>query len=118
MPHSQKPSEADFHRSSDGFEDVSFLRLPEVKAVTGLSKTSIYELVRDKSFPAPVCASARRAVASGSDPKSGSGLKSAYMPRDLLAYHCACAALMQFALSVIAARFQFAPPWLCWPLAN
>ena len=54
MPHSQKPSEADFHRGSDALDDVSFLRLPEVKAVTGLSKTSIYELVRDKSFPAPV----------------------------------------------------------------
>ena len=54
MPHSQKPSEANFHRSSDTLDDVSFLRLPEVKAVTGLSKTSIYELVRDKSFPAPV----------------------------------------------------------------
>jgi prophage regulatory protein len=33
---------------------VQFLRLPEVKAVTGLGKTSIYELIRDKSFPAPV----------------------------------------------------------------
>jgi predicted DNA-binding transcriptional regulator AlpA len=54
MPHSQKPSEADFHRSSDTLDEVSFWRLPEVKAVTGLSKTSIYELVRDKSFPAPV----------------------------------------------------------------
>jgi predicted DNA-binding transcriptional regulator AlpA len=34
--------------------DVTFIRLPEVKAVTGLSKTSIYELIRAKSFPAPV----------------------------------------------------------------
>jgi predicted DNA-binding transcriptional regulator AlpA len=34
--------------------DVTFMRLPEVKAVTGLGKTSIYELIRDKSFPAPV----------------------------------------------------------------
>lgn len=34
--------------------EVQFLRLPEVKAVTGLGKTSIYELIRDKSFPAPV----------------------------------------------------------------
>ena len=33
---------------------VSFLRLPEVKAVTGLSKTSLYELIRQQSFPAPV----------------------------------------------------------------
>jgi prophage regulatory protein len=34
--------------------EVVFMRLPEVKAVTGLSKTSIYELIRAKSFPAPV----------------------------------------------------------------
>jgi prophage regulatory protein len=34
--------------------EVQFLRLPEVKAVTGLGKTSIYELIREKSFPAPV----------------------------------------------------------------
>lgn len=35
-------------------DDVIFLRLPAVKAVTGLSKTSLYALIRDKSFPAPV----------------------------------------------------------------
>lgn len=35
-------------------EDVVFLRLPDVKAMTGLSKTSLYGLIRDKSFPAPV----------------------------------------------------------------
>jgi prophage regulatory protein len=34
--------------------EVQFLRLPDVKAITGLGKTSIYELIRDKSFPAPV----------------------------------------------------------------
>jgi prophage regulatory protein len=34
--------------------EVQFLRLPDVKAVTGLGKTSIYELIRDKSFPPPV----------------------------------------------------------------
>jgi prophage regulatory protein len=34
--------------------DFKFLRLPEVKAVTGLSKTSLYALIREKSFPAPV----------------------------------------------------------------
>jgi prophage regulatory protein len=36
------------------FDDVIFLRLPEVRAITGLSKTSLYALVRAKSFPAPV----------------------------------------------------------------
>lgn len=54
MPRSQKPSDADFYQSSGTLEDVSFLRLPDVKAVTGLSKTSIYELIREKKFPAPV----------------------------------------------------------------
>jgi predicted DNA-binding transcriptional regulator AlpA len=34
--------------------DVTFIRLPEVKAVTGLSKTSLYALIKKKSFPAPV----------------------------------------------------------------
>jgi prophage regulatory protein len=34
--------------------EVIFLRLPRVKAVTGLSKTSLYELIRANSFPAPV----------------------------------------------------------------
>ena len=54
MPHSQKPSVATPNQTSDILDDVSFLRLPEVKAVTGLSKTSIYDLIREKSFPAPV----------------------------------------------------------------
>jgi prophage regulatory protein len=35
-------------------DDVTFIRLPEVKAVTGLSKTSLYALIKEKSFPAPV----------------------------------------------------------------
>jgi hypothetical protein len=34
--------------------EVSFLRLPKVKAVTGLSKTSLYALIKERSFPAPV----------------------------------------------------------------
>lgn len=44
---------------SNALEDVAFMRLPEVKAVTGLSKTSIYELIRARSFPAPVRLGAR-----------------------------------------------------------
>jgi prophage regulatory protein len=40
--------------NSSDLEDVTFLRLPEVKAVTGLSKTSLYTLIRDRNFPAPV----------------------------------------------------------------
>lgn len=35
-------------------DEVIFWRLPEVKAVTGLSKSSLYALVRAKTFPAPV----------------------------------------------------------------
>jgi len=35
-------------------DDVTFIRLPEVKAATGLSKTSLYALIKEKSFPAPV----------------------------------------------------------------
>jgi prophage regulatory protein len=54
LPHTQKSCEADLDRTSNALDDISFLRLPEVKAVTGLSKTSIYELIREKSFPAPV----------------------------------------------------------------
>jgi predicted DNA-binding transcriptional regulator AlpA len=39
---------------TEALGQVRFLRLPEVKAITGLGKTSIYELIRDKSFPAPI----------------------------------------------------------------
>jgi prophage regulatory protein len=35
-------------------DEVMFLRLPEVKTVTGLSKSSLYALIRSNSFPAPV----------------------------------------------------------------
>lgn len=35
-------------------DEVQFLRLHEVRAVTGLSKSTVYEMIRDKSFPAPV----------------------------------------------------------------
>lgn len=34
--------------------EVIFLRLPKVKAVTGLSKSSLYDLIRANSFPAPI----------------------------------------------------------------
>lgn len=35
-------------------DEVGFLRLPDVKGVTGLSKSSLYALIRANSFPAPV----------------------------------------------------------------
>jgi len=40
-------------------DEVIFLRLPKVKAVTGLSKSSLYDLIRANSFPAPVHLGAR-----------------------------------------------------------
>ena len=36
------------------FDEVIFLRLPGVKEITGLSKSSLYALIQEKSFPAPV----------------------------------------------------------------
>lgn len=35
-------------------DEVIFVRLPEVKAVTGRSKSSLYDLIRANNFPAPV----------------------------------------------------------------
>jgi prophage regulatory protein len=35
-------------------DEVIFVRLPDVKAVTGLSKSSLYALIRANNFPAPV----------------------------------------------------------------
>jgi prophage regulatory protein len=45
--------------ASNDPDEVIFLRLPKVKAVTGLSKSSLYELIRANSFPAPVHLGAR-----------------------------------------------------------
>jgi prophage regulatory protein len=55
----KKPSDralgdADHSALSGAPEEVSFLRLPDVKSVTGLSKSSLYALIRSNSFPAPV----------------------------------------------------------------
>ena len=54
LPHSQERAELSSNGMSANLDDVTFLRLPEVKAITGLSKTSLYALIRDRSFPAPV----------------------------------------------------------------
>ena len=54
LPQPQRRTEPNYDGSPDTLDDVSFWRLPEVKAVTGLSKTSLYALIREKSFPAPV----------------------------------------------------------------
>ena len=56
----KKPPQSETHPdgrnngNADDLSEVVFLRLPEVKAVTGLSKTTLYALIHDKSFPAPV----------------------------------------------------------------
>jgi prophage regulatory protein len=54
MPQPERFTEGHRNGTSDSLDDVIFLRLPEVKAVTGLSKTTLYTLIQDKSFPAPV----------------------------------------------------------------
>jgi prophage regulatory protein len=53
MPQSDRPFQQGLGADIPMF-DIAFMRLPEVKAVTGLSKTSIYELIRERSFPAPI----------------------------------------------------------------
>lgn len=54
MPQSETRTPDSTEGGSSDLLDVAFIRLPEVKAVTGLSKTTIYELIRVKDFPAPV----------------------------------------------------------------
>ena len=44
---------------ASNIDEVTFLRLPGVKEVTGLSKSSLYTLIQEKSFPAPVRLGAR-----------------------------------------------------------
>ena len=53
-PTSERAGFMNLDAAFNSLDDVSFLRLPQVKAITGLSKTSIYELIRGKDFPAPV----------------------------------------------------------------
>jgi prophage regulatory protein len=40
-------------RADDDLDDDSFLRFPEVKARTGLSRTTIHRLIKAGDFPAP-----------------------------------------------------------------
>ncbi|MGD0941027.1 MAG: AlpA family transcriptional regulator [Terracidiphilus sp.] len=53
-PRSEKPGRTSQVGIPNTLDDVTFLRLPEVKAITGLSKSSLYGLIREKSFPSPV----------------------------------------------------------------
>ena len=41
---------------------MKILRLPEVMTTTGLSRSGIYDLIRDKKFPQPVPLGKSRAV--------------------------------------------------------
>jgi len=59
MTPSHKAVKESHSATSSDLEDVVFLRLPDVKAITGLSKSSLYALIREKSFPAPVQLGAR-----------------------------------------------------------
>ena len=59
MPRSQKPVEPSLKGASGDLDDVVFLRLPEVIAIMGLSKSSLYALIQEKSFPAPIRLGAR-----------------------------------------------------------
>jgi prophage regulatory protein len=54
MPTSQKFEASDLANILSKVDDVVFMRLPDVKAVTGLSKTRLYALIKEKSFPAPI----------------------------------------------------------------
>lgn len=54
MPQSETQVAVHADRQSVATDDLTFMRLPTVKALTGLSKTSIYELIREKNFPSPV----------------------------------------------------------------
>jgi prophage regulatory protein len=58
-PYSQRPADIILDGASSTLDDVAFLRLPEVKAITGLSKSSLYARIKEKSFPAPVRLGAR-----------------------------------------------------------
>jgi prophage regulatory protein len=59
LPASQRPEELTLNGALSHLDDVAFLRLPEVKAITGLSKSSLYALIKEKNFPAPVRLGAR-----------------------------------------------------------
>jgi prophage regulatory protein len=40
--------------TSSTLPEISFMRLPAVKVATGLSKSSLYSMIRTGDFPAPV----------------------------------------------------------------
>jgi prophage regulatory protein len=48
------PSGSPLRRPEEAQVEVGFLRLPEVKAITGLSKSTLYALMQEKNFPMPI----------------------------------------------------------------
>src|SRR5882672_2085205 len=55
----RKSAETGQYGIASNLDDVTFLRLPGVKEITGLSKSSLYALIGEKRFPAPVRLGAR-----------------------------------------------------------
>ncbi len=47
-------AEKGYNATSNDLNGTVFLRLSRVKEMTGLSKSCLYLLIREKSFPAPV----------------------------------------------------------------
>ena len=58
-PSTPQPAEVKDTEMNGVLDEVVFLRLPEVKGMTGLSKSSLYALIQEKSFPKPVRLGAR-----------------------------------------------------------
>ena|ERR1700723_3012243 len=52
--HSQKSVGTEEQEFLGNFDEVTFLRLPEVKEITGLSKSSLYAQIQEKRFSPPV----------------------------------------------------------------
>jgi len=58
-PSTPQSAEIKETENNGGIDEVVFLRLPEVKGMTGLSKSSLYALIQERSFPKPVRLGAR-----------------------------------------------------------
>lgn len=51
--HPLKSAESGQNGIASNLDEVTFLRLPGVKEITGLSKSSLYALIGEKRFPRP-----------------------------------------------------------------
>jgi prophage regulatory protein len=54
MPQPDLPDNSQKSGTVGSMDEVILMRLPEARAITGLSKTTIYESIRERSFPPPV----------------------------------------------------------------